>query len=150
MLGEIGIPICYGSQQALVTALSGPGLLTFRRDELQQMFSGGVLLDVSAWRALDTLGLSGWTGVTLGAERAKDAIEVLAEHPLSGRFAGWSRDCRQSFYHEVAHSLEPTCADVETLARMTDYAGTDLGCSMSAFTNELGGASSRWATFPGR
>ncbi len=148
VLGEIGIPICYGSQQALVTALSGPGLLAFRRDELQQMFSGGVLLDVSAWRALDDLGLSGWTGVTPGAERARDAIEVLAEHPLSGRFAGWSRDCRQSFYHEVAHSLEPTCAGVETLARMIDYSGTDLGCSMSAFTNELGGRVVTMGYFP--
>jgi hypothetical protein len=51
---------------------------------------------VAAWRALHELGLSGWTGVKPGAERPRDAIEVLADHPLSGRFAGWSRDCRQS------------------------------------------------------
>lgn len=139
VLGEIGIPLCYGPEQAVVTALAGPGLLTFSRDELQKIFSGGVLLDLSAWQTLHQLGLSAWTGVKPGAERARDAIEVLADHPLSGRFAGWSRDCRQSFYHELAYSLEPTRAGVEPLARMIDYSGTDLGISMTAFANELGG-----------
>ena len=101
VLGEIGIPICYGPEKAVVTALSGPGLLAFNREELQKVFSGGVLLDVSAWQTLHLLGLSDWTGVKPAAERPRDAIEVLADHPLSGRFAGWSRDCRQSFYHEL-------------------------------------------------
>ena len=75
----------------------------------------------------------------MGTAWARDAIEVLTDHPLSGRFAGWSRDCRQSFYHERAHRLEPTHPGVETLARMIDYTGSDLGISMTAFTNELGG-----------
>ena len=148
VLGEIGIPVCYGPQKSVVTALCGPSLFTFSRDELQKIFSGGVLMDVAAWHFLDQLGLSGWTGVKSGPERPRDAIEVLSDHPLNGRYAGWSRDCRQSFWHETAQALEPTSPSVETLARMIDYVGHDLGISMTAFTNELGGRVAVMGYFP--
>ena len=139
VLGELGLPICHGPQQALVKALSGPGLLTFSRDELKSFFSGGVLMDLSAWETLNRMGLAGWTGVEPGQVRAHDAIEVLANHPLNGRFAGWSRDCRQSFWHEPATTFEATAKGVQILAQLTDYLGHDLGVSMTAFENDLGG-----------
>ncbi|MBI2924483.1 MAG: hypothetical protein HYY24_02130 [Verrucomicrobia bacterium] len=139
VLGEIGIPVCYGPDGALATALSGAAVHAFSRDELRRMFAGGVLLDVTAWRALDRLGLAAWTGVRPGAQQSRDAIEVLAEHPLNGRFASWSRDCRQSFWREEAWSLEPTAANVATLARLTDYLHRDLGVAMTAFESDLGG-----------
>jgi hypothetical protein len=139
VLSEIGVPVCYGPAGALATALSGAAVHAFSRDELRRMFAGGVLLDVAAWRALDRLGLAAWTGVRPGQQHSRDAIEVLAEHPLNGRFAGWSRDCRQSFWREEAWSLEPTAANVATLARLTDYLDRDLGVAMTAFENDLGG-----------
>ena len=139
VLGEIGIPLCYGPSKAAVTVLAGPGPLAFSPERLREIFSGGVLLDVAAWQTLSRLGLAEWTGVRPGPERARDAIETLTAHPLNGRFAGWSRDCRQSFWHEPASSLEPAASGVETLARMVDYLGRDLGIAMTAFTNELGG-----------
>ena len=58
---------------------------------------------------------------------------------LHGRFAGWSRDCRQSFWAERAYRLLPGDGNVEILARMVDYGGRDLGPCMTAYTNELGG-----------
>lgn len=139
VLGEIGLPLCHGPAGARVTALSGPGLTTFSPAELRQIFTGGVLMDLPAWQALQRLGRAEWTGVQPGPVRPIDAIEVLSDHPLNGRFAGWSRDCRQSFWHEPATSLELTGAGAVPLARMIDYSGRDLGVSMSAFTNALGG-----------
>lgn len=103
------------------------------------MFSGGVLMDAEAWSAMKRLGLEKWTGVSGLGDVDRDATEVFAKHPLNGRFEGWSRDCRQSFWHERAHNLELQDGRVETVARMADYAGHDLGSCMTAYTNELGG-----------
>ena len=139
VLGEIGLPLCYGPDGARVTVLAGPGVLAFDKTRLHEIFSGGVLMDVGAWQALDRLGASAWTGIRPGEVRNRDAIEVLSNHPLNGRFAGWSRDCRQSFWHEPAHALIPTAPETQVLARMVDYQDRDLGMAMSAFTNELGG-----------
>jgi hypothetical protein len=58
---------------------------------------------------------------------------------LNGRYAGWSRDCRQSFWKERAWALEAAGEKTATLSRIHDYGGKDLGVSMTAFENELGG-----------
>ena len=141
VLGEIGIPLCYDSRGRTATALCGAAPLAFSSDELREMFSGGVLLDVDAWHALKRLGLEGWTGVAAVDGIDRDATEVLSKHALNGRFAGWSRDCRQSFrsWWERAYRLRPQGEAVEDLARMVDYGDVDLGACMTAFVNELGG-----------
>jgi hypothetical protein len=137
-LGEIGIPICYDRQHATVAALTGTAPLAFSVDELRKVFRGGVLMDVDAWRSLERLGLAEWTGVKSAEGIDQDASEVLAPHALNGRFAGWSRDCRQSFYFERVYRLGLN-AGAETLARMIDYGERDLGPAMTAFENTLGG-----------
>ncbi len=139
VLGEIGIPVCYGPQGAVATVLAGPSLFAFRRDDLQRIFSKGVLMDVPAWEALDKLGLAGWTGVRVRSKYNHDTIEIFTEHPLNGRFANWSRDCRQSFWPEVVYSFESQSSGVVELSRLVDYAGNDRGCGLSAYENELGG-----------
>lgn len=140
VLGEIGIPLCYSQASAVATILAGPSVLAFKAQELKQIFAGGVLMDVSAWHALDRLSLASWTGVQPGQRYERDAIEVLAKHSINERFGGWSRDCRQSFpWREDAYSLDPQSAGVGVLAQLTDYSGRDLGPSMTAFENELGG-----------
>lgn len=139
VLGEIGVPLCYGQKGAVATILSGPSVFAFSREELRQIFSGGVLMDVSAWRSVDRLGLADWTGVQPGRKHERDASEVLTNHPINGRFAGWSRDCRQSFWREEAYNLDPRSPKVATLARLTNYQDHDLGPTMTAFENELGG-----------
>lgn len=139
VLGEIGIPLCYGPSGAAMTVLAGNTPLAFGLAELRRILSGGVLMDVAAWKALERLGLAETTGVQLGEVRARDAIEVLTEHPLNGRFAGRSRDCRQSFWHEPAQALELADTGALPLARMIDYLGRDLGVAMSAYVNRDGG-----------
>lgn len=140
VLGEIGVPLCYGRNGACAAILAGASVFAFRRAELQQMFSGGVLMDISAWQALDRLGLADWTGVRLGRRHERDTIEVLTDHPINGKFAGYSRDCRQSFWREDAYVLEPRSpGKVGTLARLSDYLDHDLGPTMTAFENDLGG-----------
>lgn len=139
VLGQIGIPLCYHPGGRTATALSGSTVLAFSRQELRRMFAGGVLMDVEAWQTLKRLGLEKWTGVRAHENVDHDATEVLSKHPLNTRFAGWSRDCRQSFWWERAYRLQLQNDKTEILARMVDYGRRDLGPCMTAFTNELGG-----------
>lgn len=138
-LGEIGIPICYDFTGRAATALSRTAPLAFTREQLREIFSGGVLMDVDAWHAMERLGLGSWTGVRAVKGCDVDAHEELGKHGLNGRFAGWSRDCRQSFWKERAWALEPSNGKTAALASLRDYAEKDLGISTTAFENELGG-----------
>ena len=138
VLAETGIPLCYDPAGRTATALCGAAPLAFTEKELGEIFSGGVLMDTEAWQAMESLGLARWTGVQGREGVDADATEVLARHALNGRFAGWSRDCRQSFWWERAWRLKLDPA-AETLARMVDYGERDLGPCMSVFRNELGG-----------
>lgn len=138
VLGEVGIPLCYHPDGRAATALAGSTVFAFSQEELRRIFAGGVLMDGKAWLAMKRLGLERWTGVS-GLENVDhDATEVLSKHSINGRFAGWSRDCRQSFWWERAYRLQVQ-GDVGILAGMADYGGRDLGPSMTACTNELGG-----------
>lgn len=138
-LGEIGIPIAYYSAGRSATALSRTAPLAFTPAELEQIFRGGVLMDVDAWQALNQLGLAHWTGVTAVSHFDVDMIEELDPHPLNLHYAGWSRDCRQSFWKEPAWVLRPTTDRTTVLAHIHDYAGHAQGPTMTAYENELGG-----------
>jgi len=139
VLGHIGIPIAYSPQGASVSALAGPLPRAFSAEELERIFSGGVLLDGEALTTLESMGLSDWAGVRVAETFDVDAIEVFTDHPLNGGCAGWLRDCRQSFWPQSACRLEPTGPGVEVMARMTDYRDNDLGPCMTAYENSLGG-----------
>ncbi|MHB1295112.1 MAG: hypothetical protein ACYC4R_08950 [Anaerolineae bacterium] len=139
VLAELGLPTAYGPEGAAVAAFSGPLPAAFPTKELERLFSGGVLLDVPALHSLERMGLGAWTGVRVVEELPHDMTEMLSAHPLNGRFAGWSRDCRQSFWHESAYRLEPVAEGVEELAHMVDYAWENHGACMTAYRNALGG-----------
>ncbi len=139
VLGEVGLPMAYGPEGASVTVLAGPLPAAFSPDQLQSIFRGGVLLDGAALQSLTRLGLDMWAGVRVAETFEQDRSEVLTDHPLNGRFGGWSRDCRQSFWAQSVHRLAAIAPGVETLARLTDYADQDWGPTMTAFENPLGG-----------
>jgi hypothetical protein len=139
VLAELGLPIAYAPEGACVTALAGPLPAAFTEGELEHIFRGGVLLDASALHTLTQLGLHSWAGVQVADVIEHDMTEVLTSHPLNGQFAGWSRDCRQSFWSQPAYRLEPVLPGVEVLAHLTDYAQQDWGPTMTAFENSLGG-----------
>jgi hypothetical protein len=138
-LGEIGIPIAYDAAGRSAAALSRSAPFAFTKDELREFFRGGVLMDVEAWQAMEQRGLAAWTGVRAVKGFDIDATEQLSTHPLNGRYAGYSRDCRQSFWKERAFALEPFSEKTAVLSRIHDYAGQTFGPATTAFENELGG-----------
>ncbi|NLG26536.1 MAG: hypothetical protein GX557_01410 [Chloroflexi bacterium] len=139
VLGELGLPVAYSPDGARVTLLAGPLPATFALVELEELFSGGVLMDVPALHSLQRLGAGAWAGVEVVAEQAHDMTEFLSAHPLNDTHVGWSRDCRQSFWPHTAYRLEAAAPGVEELAHLRDYAGAYCGASMTAYTNALGG-----------
>lgn len=139
VLAELGLPMAYSVKGARISLLSGPLPAAFDRSELEHIFAGGVLMDVPALHSLSQLGLSEWAGVQANEGFDHDMSEVLSDHWLNGRFARWSRDCRQSFWPATVYRLDATAQDVEVLAHLTDYAGTGFGPCMSVFQNALGG-----------
>ncbi|HSB12973.1 MAG TPA: hypothetical protein VLE22_00860 [Bryobacteraceae bacterium] len=141
VLSELGIPVCYDRKDAVVTVFSGPALLALGRDEVRTMLlRGGVLMDVAALEALESLGLGELAGVRPGKKVVKDGIEQLTKHPANGKFAGYSRDCRQSFsWNEPATLLEPRSPNVTVMAKLIDYQDRELGNSMTAYESSLGG-----------
>ncbi|MCX6621892.1 MAG: hypothetical protein NTY38_12635, partial [Acidobacteria bacterium] len=108
-------------------------------DELRQIFRGGVVMDADAWQAMEQLGLAGWTGVRAAKPFDIDSAEQLSRHPLNGKFAGYSRDCRQSFWKERAWALAAASEKTAALSHIHDYGGKPFGTAMTAFENELGG-----------
>jgi len=139
VLGEIGIPLCYGAEGATMTVFSGNTVRAFTDAQLKKIFEQGVLLDGPAIQALEEMGLNRYAGVKVDQIIHRDMREVFGQHPFNEPFAGWSRDCRQSFWAEPAYSFQPISAGVQEIAYMVDYGGNTVGTTMTAFENSLGG-----------
>ena len=138
-LAEIGLPMSYTAAGARVALLSGDMALDFDRAAWLKLLAGGVLLDVPALARLHELGLGEYAGFAPAGEQMPDTIEEFTDDPLNGRFAGWQRDCRPSFYHEMTYFMQPTAPDARVLARCVDFTPTDLGIVAGAYQNSLGG-----------
>jgi hypothetical protein len=117
-----------------------PVFLTCFCDGCRAILSGGVFLDAQALARLAALGLADLTGFDADRILPADCIERLVEHPLNAPFAGRERDCRQSFYHQAAHTLKRREAKAEVLSKIVDYGGEEVApCVAGIFENRLGG-----------
>lgn len=135
-----GIPAAYHPAQGRVAALSGDAVYAMKEAEIVEALSRGVYIDGDALRHLNEMGHGELTGFAVDRVMHKDCIEAFAEHPLNGPFAGRLRNGRQSFWRCPAFALKPTAKTTQPLARLVDYAGTELApCCMGVFENRLGG-----------
>jgi len=137
---QIGLPPCYAWQDAAVSLLSAENVRALTKDEILQLLSSGVFMDAEALSQLNQMGYRELTGFTVERTQHIDCIEKLTDHPLNGGFAGRERDGRQSFYKWPAHILKKHDARAETLAKLIDYADSEIApCTMGVFENRLGG-----------
>jgi len=138
-LAEIGIPISYSVEKNTVIAFSGRTPLCFSYDKLKEIFKKGVIMDVPALINVEKMGLSYLCGVEVDKSYSKDVWEKLTDNSLNGKFAGWKRDCRQSFWEEDGYTLKLISDNVQILSELFDYGGNNLGPCMTAYENEIGG-----------
>lgn len=149
-LAEIGLPTAYGRKGARVAAFSGDGILDFSERELLELLAGGLILDVPALARLHELGLGRHAGFAVRGRKDKDTIERFSRDPLNGRFAGWHRDCRPSFYPGPARLIEPLSPQARPLAELVDFAGQTSGPCSGVFENDLGGRVAVFGYYPWR
>lgn len=149
-LAEIGIPLAYTREASRVTALSGDGVLEFSRDELTRFLAAGVLLDVGALARLHEMGLGELLGFAPREVRDRDTLERFTGDALNGRFTGWIRDCRPSFYPETAARIEPISPKARVLSELVDFTPTSHGATSGVFDNALGGRVAVMGYYPWR
>ena len=137
---EIGIPPSYSPEHASVTLLTGDCVPAMSEEEILRALSSGVYMDAQALTRLSERGYEQFTGFTVERYLEADCIEEFVAHPLNTTFAGRRRDGRQSFWKRPAAILKPCQEQAETLARVVDYVGLEVGpCGMGVFENSLGG-----------
>ena len=149
-LCEIGLPVAYSEEGARVAVLAASACRALSQEELLRILSGGVILDGQALAALNGLGLSALTGFEVAGTKEADTIEVFTEDALNGRFAGWQRDCRPSFWPETACVFEPVGPDCRMLSYLTDFAGGHGAATSGVFENERGGRVAVFGYYPWR
>lgn len=137
-LAEIGLPTAYTRAGAAVTVLSGDHVFNYSTETLRELFAGGLLLDVPALLRIHELGLGDFTGFTVSGSQDVDTIESFTTDPLNGRFAGWQRDCRPSFWREKSYFLTPQ-PGARVIAEVQDFSEVILGATSGVFENALGG-----------
>jgi hypothetical protein len=149
-LAEIGLPMAYSREGASIVWLTAEACLEFSRDDLLHFLSGGVLLDGPALAKLNELGLSNHTGFAVRGTKQVDTIERLTNDEINGRFGGWHRDCRPSFWPETTYLLEPRNLKSRILSEVIDFTPTSFGPCSGVFENSLGGRVAVLGYYPTR
>ncbi len=135
---EMGIPFAADSRHALGTILSGKVAEAFTTEELRDMLSKSVMLDVFALSVLWERGLGDLTGVKPGEDVLVAVTERFTDHPLNGTNAGFVREAYAK-PGERPGTLIPISGGVIDLSHLVRHDGTDLGSCLTLYTNELGG-----------
>jgi len=136
---EIGLPMSYTRQGAHIALLSGDSCLQFSKPDLIRLLSGSVMMDGAALERLNEMGLSDHTGFTVLNRKDRDTTEVLTKDPVNGKFAGWQRDCRPSFWPDPGYLLKPLFPGSRVIGETIDFTPVNHGPSSGVFENELGG-----------
>ncbi|MEI8196242.1 MAG: hypothetical protein WCI73_10065 [Phycisphaerae bacterium] len=144
-LRELGLPQAFCRAHACVTVLAGGAVSAFTPREVQQILSGGVIVDVEAAQWIQRMGLGRLLGVHLEPIYPGALRERLTNHPLNAPWGGQYRNAWLGFFAlhgsgSGATRLDPLSPEVQVLTEMVHYYGTDsLGASVTAYENELGG-----------
>ena len=137
---QLGLPPAYQSQFSSVYAITGDSIFSMNHEQIMTMLSNGVYMDSSALTNLNELGFGNYTGFQVNQLIASDCIEVFSDHEFNRGYAMHRRDCRQSFNHSPAASLQKTADGAQILSHIVDYEGQiQADCTMGLFENSLGG-----------
>ncbi len=137
---DIGLPICYSNDEAVVTILGKDNIYALPKEEIKKLLSGGVYMDAETLQQLNDMGFAEFTGFKVTGSSEIDRIEKFTDNALNGEFAGRERDNRQSFWKSTAYELKRTDDKAQVLAGLIDYTGQEVAsCTIGIFENNLGG-----------
>ena len=138
-LRAIGVPVCFEGEQE-VAAVTGQVFRCLGREEILALFRRGVLLDLSALRVLQELGLGHLAGATLVEEMEAGTRVYGVEEVTDPEYGGGEHTYLwwNSFSAPTIGRLEPA----PTARVISALRGPDPGLElpgMTLFENELGG-----------
>lgn len=137
---DIGLPASYSNEKACVTILGKDNILSLSKEEIKNILSGGVYMEAAVLQQLNDMGFRELTGFDVISSEDKDRIEKFTNNELNGKFVGWERDNRQSFWNTPAYGLKKTNNNAQVLTKLIDYSGKEVSaCAMGIFENKLGG-----------
>ena len=135
-LMELGIPFTPSIDNACGIILSGKIAESFSKDELSQMLSKGVFMDIDALKVIWKKGLGKLTGVKPGKKCTDLFVERFTEHNINGKYKGDGRYLSQG---KNIYDLELTNNTTSQISYLTDFDKNNYGCCLSTYENELGG-----------
>jgi hypothetical protein len=146
VLRGFGMPVVCSDTED-VSAVTGQALRRFNSKEIRKLFSRGVLLDLSALRVLDEMGLSRLAGVKLDGEFIQRSRPVGPEHLTDPAFGGGKH--RFTWMYAVSDTriigiLKPARA-ARIISQILDTELKAIAPGAVLYENELGG---RVAVFP--
>ncbi len=137
---DIGLPICYSNDNAVVTILGDDNIYALSKEKIKKLLAGAVYIDAETLKQLNAMGFGEFTGFKVTGSSKIDRIEKFTDNPLNGEFAGRERDNRQSFWKSTAYDLATTDDEAQVLSGLIDYTGNEVApCTMGVFENKLGG-----------
>lgn len=139
---DVGIPSAYDCKYAQVLVLTRTTAVALSDDEIRDILSRGVYMDVPALDLLNERGFGALTGFKTIRADSVDRMTEFLPHPLNGEYAGRRCDNRQSFiwWMYPAYLLEKTDPQAQSLARLLDYSFEPVhDCCLGVFENKLGG-----------
>lgn len=147
-LSVIGLPLAYSTEGAVINVITQNTCFEYSKNELRQMLSSSVLIDVPALEKLHEAGLGDLCGFKVNGRKDTDSIERFTSHSLNGEFAGCHRDCRPSFYGEPIYLIESSGQGAETISEIIDFSSRVYGTCGGVYENELGGRVAVFGYYP--
>lgn len=142
-LRAFGVPIVYGNDQR-VTAVTGQTLYALGENELETVFSKGVLLDGSALETLVDMGGVDLAGAEIERICPPHSVSVGAEELLDPEFGGEKQAYLWTFGNWPKYVLR-LAPETRMISRIVTIDGEFLFPGVSLFENALGG---RIVVFP--
>ena len=109
------------AQRGAVSIIMGEVVRSLTRDQIESLFTNGVLLDIVAARDLADMGFSESLGVTFGKEVVNVCYEIISDQRFAAPFYGHRTDMSgfdSSSNHSYLAPLKPKSKNTRTLTTL--------------------------------
>lgn len=149
-LAKAGMAWTPFQKDAKVCVISGDMMAAVPDDQIEEIFSRGVMLDTDALKHLIARGYGDLAGCTPGKAYHSGLVERYESHPVNGEAAGILRNVYMNFWDRggvTVHSLEPM-EGATVMSTFESITGAACGVASTAFENRLGGRVAVLGYFP--
>lgn len=149
-LARLGLACTPLPEDAEVISISGDMMAAIEDQQIDSIFSRGVILDAQALTILWDRGYGDLAGCRPGAVYHSGLYERYLEHPINGSMAGAKRDVFMTFWDRdgiAIYALELS-EGAQALSELRSITDVPCGVASSLYENRLGGRVAVLSYFP--